>query len=516
MKNPSSPLHLWLLILLTIGVAILSAHLRFTELDRHPFHADEAATGAQSLAYRLDPTEEGGYRFDPTHGHGPMLTALAAPICKLRSQTTWATLDSHTLRAVTAACGLLASLGAFVLGLGWCRALVAAGLAATSPLLVYYSRFFIHEPVFLLFAIPALTGLFLLFHSRAKIDWLGAGLLGLGAGAMAATRETVAIALFAWAVASLLYLVRRERHVGTFTAKSLLASPPYRSLLVAAILCLVVIFLFYSSHGRHPSGFITFFTTYFEYKTGEGHDKPFLYFFHLLTWPKHIVGRWWCEGGILLLALCVYLDRSQTHAARLGRFLCEAGLIYLLIFSVIAYKTPWLASLGWLHLCFAGGCGAVAILQKLSSWWRLIPILPILWIMYWQTTQTKFASIRLAADGRNPYAYVPTSRDTIRLGTWLNDLRQSLPETKNDPIAVVGQEYWPLPWHLRQSGQIGYWPELNNEVSQLPVLILMPTLPRESIDSLKTTHTQIPRGLRDEFPVFIAIRNDLWSTYQAQ
>ncbi|MEM7146459.1 MAG: hypothetical protein AAF591_15090 [Verrucomicrobiota bacterium] len=503
-----------------IGLAVVlvsAAWLRFSDLERQPFHADEAATGGQALAYRLE-SSGGGYAFDPKHRHGPLLTALAEPWARAKGEDRWELLEEGTLREVVAGCGLLAALGAFVLGMGWWRALIAAGLAGTSPLLVYYSRIFIHEPVFLFFAVPALAGLIMIFGGRHR--WLGACLLGIGVGLMAATRETVVVSLMAWGLAGLLFTWRLHRGDRTISSREIrgfvagLLIRYGRPLVLAALLSLVVIFWFYSSGGRRPGGFFDFFSTYFEYETGEGHEKPFAYYFHLLVWPKHVVGWWWTEAGVLLLALCVYLDRGKDSGSATGRFLFEAGVLHLFVFSLIAYKTPWLASLGWLHLCFAGGYGGVALARRCAGWGRLVVVASIVLVAFWQGVQAKRGAFRLAGDGRNPYAYVSTSGDVIGLAPWLNKLREAMPGTRDEPIMVIGEEYWPLPWYLREAGSAGYWAEIPEDGAEYPIVIIMPTIFEESAVGLEGTHTFIPRGLRDEFPVMVGVRNDLWEAYQ--
>ena len=132
----------------------------------------------------------------------------------------------------------------------------------------------------------------------------------------------------------------------------------------------------------------------------------------------------------------------------------------------------------------------------------------------WHGVQAQRAAIRLAADGRNPYAYVPTSRDVTGLGKWLSEVNAVVPDTDNRPIAVIGEEYWPLPWYLRGVGEAGYWAALPEGGAEFPILIIMPTAYEEVSISLQETHTYIPRGLRDEFPVMVAIRNDIWEAYQ--
>lgn len=500
-----------LIALWGLGVLAAASWLRFADLNQLPVHADEAATGAQTLAYRL---ESSSYEFDPAHFHGPLLTALAEPWCRFKNETTWQELQAVTLRQFVAACGFLTMLGVLALGMGGMRAVTAMGLVATSPLLVYYSRIFIHEPVFLLFAIPSLVGLLGLLKGRHR--WIAAGALGVGLGGMAATRETVVVSLFAWGLAGFCLAWRLDSARDLRGVALNLAARTWKPFLLAAVLALGVIFWFYTSGGRELSGFIGFFKTYFNYEAGEGHEKPFAYYFELLVLPKHLIGRWWSEAGILFLALCVYLDRRGNPNSATGRFFFEAGLLHLLAFSAISYKTPWLVSLGWLHWCLAGGYGAAALIGSFSGWRRTIPALGVVLVTVWQGIQARRAVFRLASDGRNPYSYVSTSKDATRLPAFLEEVRNAMPESREHPVAVIGEHYWPLPWYLREAGPVGYWPRLPEDRAALPLLLVLPSAIEETMVALAGTHTFIPRGLRDEFPVMIAVRHDLWEAYQAR
>jgi predicted membrane-bound mannosyltransferase len=122
------------IIVLWISVIVSGAFLRFGDLAKRPFHADEA-TGARITAKHMEP---GGGRFDPKHYHGPLLADLAIPLCKLRGETCWREMSKATLRTLPAIAGALL----VVLPLLWRRRfgdapmLLAAALLATSPLLV--------------------------------------------------------------------------------------------------------------------------------------------------------------------------------------------------------------------------------------------------------------------------------------------------------------------------------------------------------------------------------------------
>ena len=151
-----------------IGVLAAGAALRFDELSSRPILFDEA-TGARIMARRMEAS--GAYRFDPTHFHGPLLSSLSIPINRLRGEATWRELTKGTLRLLPAVAGTLIVLVPLLWRRPWGDGpmLLAAAFLATSPLLVYYSRMFIHEILLVLFGLLALTALF----SKPKFGILG-------------------------------------------------------------------------------------------------------------------------------------------------------------------------------------------------------------------------------------------------------------------------------------------------------------------------------------------------------
>ena len=132
--------------------------------------------------------------------------------------------------------------------------------------------------------------------------------------------------------------------------------------------------------------------------------------------------------------------------------------------------------------------------------------------LIWLGRQGHLATQRFASDGRNPYAYVPTVNDAERMKAWLQDLLTEQPALNEEPVAVVGSFFWPLPWYLRSFDEIGYWDALPDGAADRPLLFVLPTAGEEAAAALATSHQLFPRGLRYEFPVIIAIRKDLWES----
>jgi uncharacterized protein (TIGR03663 family) len=495
-----------LLIALWISVIVAGVCLRFEDLAKRPFHADEA-TGARITARRM---ESGGGQFDPKHYHGPLLADLAIPMCRLRGESRWQDLTKSTLRWLPAVAGTL-----IVMLPLWGRRrwgdgpmLLAAAFLATSPLLVYYSRMFIHESLLVLFGMAAL------FALTRKPAW---AIPGIFIGLMFATKESFAISIIAWTGAALLVAFENRQVIN----RELLACwwrqyrlPAAISLLAAALAAMGI----YTDGFRHPQGAVDALRTFFVYETVAGHDKPWTYYFQLLALPKKSGGLWWFETPVLVFALWAYASTFRRHPEILQtrpaiRFIAYAAAAHFLIYSLIAYKTPWLACLPWAHVCLLAGF-AVNGFSTLR-----LPIKADLAViaaacLFIQFRQARLASGRYAADVRNPYAYVPTRNDIETLALWLDQLVKVAPAGGLQPIAVIGADYWPLPWYLRKFDQIGYWQNPPADLAQLPLVFSMPDSLEPVMNALETSHHgPLPRGLRAEVPIYLFVRKDLWQRW---
>lgn len=485
-----------------IALLALSLWLRLHELESNPIHADEA-TGARILAQHL---EGDGYRFNPKHFHGPMLTWLSATIAEVRQESDWRTLSLSTLRLGPALAGTLVVLTPLLWRrpLGSLGALTAAAFLATSPLLVYYNRIFIHESWLLLFGMLALAAV---FRFLTQPSLRNGALTGCLLGLMFATKETVCISVIAWTIAAGLYrLIFRNQN---FPKKEAYVKP----LLLLATTALIVSAVCYTNFLQTPGGLIDALKTFFVYETTPGHEKPWHYYLNLLLYPKNTLGIWWSEGCLALfamLALALAFLHHRNFACLI--FLALAVIGQLFIYSCIDYKTPWLMLLPWAHLCLLVG-GIVQASQKTTSAFRAILALLLLLGLGYQTKQSLHATGSFANDQRNPYAYVPTTRDPQRIAEWLHKI-QALPNAPSiEPLAVIGQAYWPLPWYLRPFDTVGYWREPLPQHSNFPVVFSMPQQSEKCDAILEGSHIKLPRSLRSDLTIALYLRRDLWQIW---
>jgi len=499
-----------LLMLLAVAAVAGGGWLRTAHLDGAPLHADEAATGAWVLAERL---EQGRYTFEPRHHHGPLLTASTAPVAAVRGESGWNDLTATTLRAVPVAAGVFTLL--MILGTAPTLrggAAVAAVFAATSPLLVVYSRVYIHETLqgagVALLIVAAL-------RYAARPAWSWALTAGVAAGLMLSNKETAVITGVAWFAAGVtlafgqglrrhhrLDLRHAARRHGTGTTLAFAAA-------AGVVVC------FYSDFGRHPAGVLDFVRTFFVYETDTGHHKPVNYYAWLMAWPKLRGGFWWTEAAVLTFAAIGFAASFRDPRGGAVRFLGLAAAAEALAYSLIAYKTPWLGVVTWIQVCIVAGCGAVWLLSVRPVWGRGLAGVALAAAVAWQTQQAVRAAHRFPADDRNPYAYVPTSPGIENLAPWLEELTAAAPAIRDAPLAVVGRNHWPLTWYLRAFDRVGYWPDYPDGVAGLPLVLVIPDV-AEASDApspLDATHTALPRSLRTDTPVVVYVRHDVWSAY---
>jgi uncharacterized protein (TIGR03663 family) len=491
-----------IVIVCWICVIVTGAFLRFDDLGKRPFHADEA-TGARITAKRM---ESGGGGFDPKHYHGPTLHMLAGVLCKTNGETNWREMTKSTLRTLPAIAGTLL----LFVPLMWRRRfgdvpmLLAAAFMATSPLLVYYSRMFIHEMLLALFGLLALVAL------TCKPRW---GIAGVLIGLMFATKESFAISIIAWTGAGILVAVENRKSLDR--EKLLDAWRDYRiPVVVSLAVAALVSFAFYTDGFRHPKGAIDAIRTFFVYETVAGHDKSFGYYFSLLALPQKSGGLWWLGTPLAVLALMGYAFTFRSGAKNKStiRFIAYAAAGHFAIYSLIAYKTPWLACLPWAHICLLAGFAVAGFpTQRLPLKIALVLLTGI--CLATQFQQSRRATGRFASDERNPFAYVPTRGDVETLEPWLQELRKVAPNGSLEPVAVVGVDYWPLPWYLRSFEQIGYWKTPAPEIADLPIVFSLPETTDAVAQALEKSHMPLPRGLRAGVPLHLFVRNDIWKKW---
>lgn len=392
-----------------LGIAATAAVAlawRMPDLGRRPMHTDEAVQAEKTRLL----VEEDSWVYDPEEFHGPTLPYLTAPALWIAAGGRLEDASKTTLRLVTALFGVGVVLLTLLVadGLGRPAALAAAVLAAISPAMVFYSRYFIHEMLLVFFTFGALASGWRYLRTR-RAGWA----LGCGAfvGLTHATKATCAITFAAMAVGLAAAWAAARRLDGE--RPDVRAWLNWRHLAGAAGVALAVSFVLYSSFFSNMRGpldsVLTYVTSTERAVAAEVHANPCYYYLKLFAWTRYGLYPAWSEGLILVLAgvggVAAFVRRGELvrgasrEAAGAGaaagggapvegpaasgvmarivaslgagdatnvhlvRFLAAYTLFMLVVYSAIPYKTPWCA-LSFLHgMVLLAGVGAATLVR---------------------------------------------------------------------------------------------------------------------------------------------------------
>ncbi len=501
------------LILAALALALAS---RLAALDRRPMHHDEANQAVKFGAL----LETGEYRYDATDHHGPTLYYLTLPFAWARGQTTLASLDEWTLRAVPACFGIALILLFPLLAAGLGRPAAAAGalLTAISPALTYFSRFYIQESVFVWFSIAFLIALgrYVQRPGAAAAIWAG-----VFAGLAYATKETSAIVLVAAIVAAAVAQRWTAAPDGRGTAVLPAASRARAGQMIAGLTAaLAVAWVFYSSFFTYPSGlFESFkaFSVYAERGVASGpHVQGWDYYLRLLSFSSS-GGLVWTEGLVLVLALVgIVAAFLRSSSGFWPRYIALYALITAVAFSAIPYKTPWNALPFYAGFVVMAGFGAATLIDRAG-------IAPRQGTRRGRAPRGRAATSACRTGGptaatrqtraipmstRRP---APTSSAWWRASTTCAALH---PDHARVLVKVVAGPYeqWPLPWYLRRMPRVGYWPRAEDAGRLDDAAIVVASQDNASAVAAALGERYVSEfyGLRPEVILTISIERGLW------
>jgi uncharacterized protein (TIGR03663 family) len=440
----------------------------------------------------------------------------------LRGQHTLASLDERTLRAVPAVFGggLLLLFLPLARGLGRPAVAAAAVLAAVSPVLTFYSRFFIQESLLVFFTIGFLIAAGRFIEER-RAWW--AVCAGAFAGLAYATKETSAIVLPVALAALAMAMITTP---GAWRTKGTAAGAgpaPAAAIAAAATAALLVAFVFYSSFFRYPGGIVESlraFDIYLDRGVGAGpHTQPFFYYLRLLAYSS-AGGLVWSEGAVLALATVGIVAAARAGAGLWPRYLAWYTVISCVVFSAIRYKTPWNLLPFYAGAVLMAGYGTAALIRGAASRaGRAIAAAALLFAVSHLAVQDWRANFRYPADPRNPYVYAHTVPDLLRLTTRVTDIAALHPDRAGMLVKVVAGPYeqWPIPRYLRRLTRVGYWTSAADagRVDDAPVVIAAQDQSGTIAAALGDGYVEEYYGLRPDVILTLFIERASWERFIA-
>ena len=462
-------------------IALLGLLLRLPQLGARPMHTDEAVNAyivGELLAGEI-------YTYDPHDRHGPALAAFALPLARLQGAKAFSDLTESELRLTTVLAGTVSILlfGAAAEMFGFVPCLIAALLFACAPLPVYYDRYFIHESLFA----AATFGLILTgWRACRRGSAAQAALAGGCAALMLVSKETAVLHLFALAAAGLAFWfwnMRGKSPGGLF-------SRPKAALAAVSVFVLVSVMLFtwFGNNSKALAELLQAVPNFLARAGGEGHQKVFWYYAHLLT------GGW--SGGMISGLACIgFLQTVGRRDRSPYGFLAYYAVVLALIYSLIPYKTPWLALNFWLPIALMAGLAIKSLWSMPAKYHAFRVAIPAFCILVGAAAAVSIAHdteqrvFVHSADESNPYAYAQTSEDLLGLPAEIEELTRKS-AMASPRIAVIASDPWPLPWYLRHFSEVGFW-QPGEQVEQADFYITSTEDEQQYGDQL--------RGFRPEF-----------------
>jgi uncharacterized protein (TIGR03663 family) len=361
-----------------LGILIVGAFLRLYNLSLVPLHHDEGVNGN----FLVTLVREGKYTYNPENYHGPTLYFFSAVIPWLarffggKAFGDNYGLTTFNIRLITAAFGLGTLWLVLLLRkrIGTIGALAAAGLVAVSPGGVYLSRYFIHESLFVFFTLGIVVAA-LKYYDTERASYLI--LASISAALMVATKETWVIngpVLLIALVTTNIYFRLRERLAGKQNESSLgdrlrqtierLGGPvPLATVALTAFAVFIIVnVMFYSSFfTNYPKGVADALKTlsFWRHRTHE-HAHPFLQYFE---WLRQIESPLLLLGGIGA-AIAVWRGNN-----RFALFAAQWAFGLLVGYSLVEYKTPWIALNFIVPLAIIGGYALDQLYRRFGEPW---------------------------------------------------------------------------------------------------------------------------------------------------
>jgi len=461
----------------------LAFFLRFYDLERKPLHHDEGVNSWFLLNLKKD--FPNGWKYDPANYHGPFLFFTHIIPLALKESI-------FSLRCGTALLGSLLILLLWPLRrkLGRAGVAGAAVLLAVSPTNLFFARTNIHETYLIFFTLAAVVCAIRFWESQKAKYFI---LMAASAALVITVKETyiVTAGVFFWSAAFTCYWFKSTQKKNELPPGAVLGQTGRwlggnsHVIWLSLGVFVFIIVIYYSSLFTNLKG-----TTGDLIKTlliwkktgtkGAGHEKPFGYFFRLLKdfeLPILIFG---------VLGIGYAFIRRNAFLV----FTSFWAVLLLLGYSLIPYKTPWLALNFILPLALLAGYFFQNLYltvreSKLQSW--LTGAVGIALLICWGAGKSWPVNFIHYDDDSYQLVYSQTRRDLNNMIEALESYAQKQAQGYNTEIKILADEYWPIQWYLRDYEHVGFWGKVIDD-PDAPIII-----------GRTTTQNQLEAGLKDTY-----------------
>lgn len=202
--------------------------------------------------------------------------------------------------------------------------------------------------------------------------------------------------------------------------------------------------------------FVLFFSSFFTYP--EGVKKAFEAY---ALWTKtggkeHVSGMWaYIEWGKEIEAPIMLLSLAGTVLAFVkpkSKFVMFTGLWAWGLFAaytIIPYKTPWLAISFLMPMCIPAGYMIGELLTMKEKAVRAIGVILAAAATVVLAYQTYILNFVKYDDEDQPYVYAHTKREFLDMVGQINYYAEKSGKGNQAAVQIMSPDYWPLVWYLK-------------------------------------------------------------------
>lgn len=228
-----------------------------------------------------------------------------------------------------------------------------------------------------------------------------------------------------------------------------------QSRIVLITLCLIVFayvwVLFFTSFFTYPEGINASFKAYDLWTKTGTKDHAENGFWAYLKWGFKI------EAPILLLGALGAGLAFWKARHRFAMFAALWGFGLLAAYTLIPYKTPWLALNFLLPIAIAAGYGINELAVSRQRWQRAAAAFLAAVAFGVSAYQAIDINFYRYDDDSQPYVYAHTRRAYNEMVGEINRIAKKSGKNNDASIIVVSPDYWGLPWNLRDYPNAGFY-----------------------------------------------------------
>jgi uncharacterized protein (TIGR03663 family) len=225
-------------------------------------------------------------------------------------------------------------------------------------------------------------------------------------------------------------------------------------IVAAAALIVYIIVLFFSSFFTYGEGISGFYEAYTIWTKTGSKDHTQNGAFAYLRWGLRL------EAPIFILSAVGLIIAFVKSRHRFAIFAALWAFGLFAAYTLIPYKTPWLALSFLLPMCITAGYGIGQLAAGKSNESRVAAFglgLAAACVMAYQTYDLNFVRYD---DDSMPYVYAHTRREFLDMMRTIDHYAEKSGKGKDAQIEIVSPDYWPMVWYTKDYTHANYWSKI--------------------------------------------------------